>query len=86
MPSMKGWRRLCGCAGMGCRMIVRKVVGVMMRRDMIGGDGGCMVGRKGSCVMGRGEGLGSRVIFTFLFSRMTHKSFGVPWTSFSFPF
>jgi len=44
---------------------------VVVWRDM------CMVGWEGRYMMGCGEGIGGRVILTFLFKWLTHRSFGL---------
>jgi len=54
---------------------------VMMRRDVGGRESRCVVGgnmvrRKGGYVLCCGEGIGGRVVFTFLFSRLVYVSFG----------
>jgi len=51
--------------------------GMTVQRDMCmaSWEGRCMVDREGTSMVGRAEGMGSRVVLTFLFSWLAHKSF-----------
>jgi len=66
----------------GCCVMMRWDVGgweggCMMGGLMVDGKGGCVVGGKGGCVMDCGKGIRGRIILTLLFNRLVYGSFGV---------
>ena len=92
-----GERGLCDANNEGMAAFVRMCwygvsdngwegVGVMMRRDMGDGEGGCMVSGKGGCVVngcmvggkgGCGEGVRGKVVLAFFLSWLTFRDLGV---------